>query len=99
VTDRGWLEARLEESPPVLAARTREFLAAAGSGPLPERLAEASRLALERAVTGSPDRAAALDLLAADALVTLALASQVEVDPGGLAALAGRLRRGQEQPG
>jgi hypothetical protein len=88
-----WLEARLEESPADLAARTREFIGRAGGGPLPDRLARASRLALARAVGHPHDRAAALDLLAADALVTLALAAQVEADPEGVAAFAGRLRR------
>lgn len=96
LTDESWLESRLLESPAVLAGRTREFLAAAPPGTLPERLAHASRLALTRAVEGSPDRGAALDLLAADALVTLALAAQVEAEPAGLAEFASRLRRGQE---
>lgn len=99
LSDERWLESRLEESPVALARRTREFLAATGPGPLPERLAQASRLALGQAVARSPDRAAALDLLAADALVTLALAAQVDTDPSRLAEFAGRLRRAQEPPG
>ncbi|MGE0555883.1 MAG: hypothetical protein AB7R55_20830 [Gemmatimonadales bacterium] len=88
-----WLGDRLAETPEELAERTREFLAAAGAGPLPERLAAAGRLALARATERSAGRGGALDLLAADALVTLALAAQVETDPAELEALAARLRR------
>lgn len=95
-----WLEARLADGPPVLVRRTRDFIAQAGlEGALPERLARASRLALARAVADPVDRRAALDLLAADALVTLALAARVEGDPSDPAALARAVRRAAEVSG
>jgi hypothetical protein len=93
LSPESWLEARLDESPAELAARTRDFIARATPARLPDRLAEASRLALARAVGRPHERAAALDLLVADALVTLALAAQVEVEPDEVAAFASRLRR------
>jgi hypothetical protein len=88
-----WLSARLDETPGELAERALEFLAATPAQPLPERLAEAGRLALARAMEGGTGRGGALDLLAADALVTLALAAQVESAPGDLAGFARRLRQ------
>jgi hypothetical protein len=90
---RAWLESRLADAPPDLAARTREVIALAAPAALPERLAEASRIALHRAEAHPLERAAALDLLVADGLVTLALAAQVEDDPDRLAELAVRLRQ------
>lgn len=94
VTDP-WLTAQLEGAPAELVARTLEF--ARAEGPVSaESLARAGRSALAAAVAASPDRRAALDLLAADALVTLALAAQVATDPEGLEGFAARLRRGDE---
>jgi hypothetical protein len=63
-----------------LAVRTDESLPAA--------LALAGREALERVVTHRGDRSVALDLLAADALITLALLAQAEEAPGELGAFA-----------
>jgi hypothetical protein len=76
-----WLEAQLAGAPNELALRTRFFLRQSPSDD-PEGLAFAAEQALASAIATSPDRRAALDLLAADALVTLALAACVEVDPG-----------------
>jgi hypothetical protein len=45
---------------------------------------------------GGTGRGVALDLLAADALVTLALAAQVESAPSDLARFARRLRQSSE---
>jgi hypothetical protein len=92
LNDLDWCEARLAETPPELAVRVREFIAVAPRSRLPDRLAHAARRALARAAAGGNDRDAALDLLAADGLVTLALAAQVEVDVGGLEGFAARLR-------
>jgi len=90
-----WLEAQVAGAPADLVARTLEF--ARAEGPVtPASLARAGRSALEAAVRASPDRGAALDLLAADALVTLALAAQTETDPAGLEAFAARLRTGED---
>ena len=92
-----WLEARLADGPAALSARTREFIAAAAPvEPFPERLVEAGRAALARAIAAPADRRSALDLLAADALVTLALAAQAELDPARLAAFARSIRRSEE---
>ena len=91
VTER-WLADQLDGAPAELVARTLEFARAAGPVSA-ESLARAGQRALDAAVAASPDRRAALDLLAADALVTLALAARVEDDPGGLEAFAAGLRR------
>jgi hypothetical protein len=48
--------------------------------------------ALEAAIHQGADRTVALDLLAADALVTLALLAQAESTPADLGAFAGQLR-------
>jgi hypothetical protein len=54
----------------------------AGSGDsLSEVLASAGRAALNRVLSQAGDRSAALDLLAADALITLALRAQAEEAP------------------
>lgn len=99
MTGESWLADRLDEGPVELAARARDILRMVrGDRPLPERLGQASRVALDRAMEGGRDRRAALDLLAADTLVTLALAAQVDLDPAGLAEFARRLRRASEAP-
>jgi hypothetical protein len=89
-----WLEDQLSDAPAELAQRTREYLARAG-GTGPEQLVAASELALEEAVALPRDRRSALDLLAADALVTLALAASVESDPAGFEAFARSIRQRQ----
>jgi hypothetical protein len=48
----------------------------------------ASHTALDRALTHPGNRSGALDLLAADALITLALLAQAETGPDGLEELA-----------
>jgi hypothetical protein len=60
----------------------REHFDAAGSaGFTPETLARAGRDALESVLAHPGDRSVALDLLAADALVTLALLAQAQASP------------------
>lgn len=66
------------------------YLAGRG-GPLPERLGAAARAALDAVLARPGDRSVALDLLAADALVTLALKAQAARDPGQLEQFAGAL--------
>ena len=56
-------------------------------GTVPERLALAGRRALENVCKHPGDRTVALDLLAADALITMALLAQSELDPAGLGLL------------
>lgn len=87
-----WVDARVAGAPTTLADRVRTFAAAAPAGPLVDRLAAAGEAALAAAAARGGDRAAALDLLAADALITLALLDIAERTPGRLAAEAARLR-------
>ena len=96
--DPAWFAAQLEGAPQELAARAREFVAVSGGPVDPEALAAAGRRALDQAVGSAPDRRAALDLLAADALVTLALAAAVETIPERLAEFASALRRAESSP-
>ncbi len=51
------------------------------SSDIPKALEETANRLLERAKSGSPSRETALDLLAADALITFALEAQGEADP------------------
>jgi len=89
--DDSWLSRQLDGAPADLAARTRMF-AAGVSDPAPDAIAAAGLRALEAAIRQAKQRGAALDLLAADALVTLALAAQAEHDPDQLEAFARALR-------
>jgi len=89
-----WLAARTEGAPEVLRQRVAAWVAKAGpGGDAGTALSAAGGAALEAAVLQGRDRSAALDLLAADALVTLALLARAEADPAGLAAEARRLRQ------
>jgi hypothetical protein len=94
-----WLEQRTARAPEALRRRVVEYAgrAAAGSS-IAVRLAAAGQAALERALEHSGDRSAALDLLAADALVTLALLAQSEQGADGLAAFAEEILQAQ-RPG
>lgn len=88
-----WLDRRTAEAPEALRAKVYHYAAAAGDGPRPETLARAGWIALEGVLAHPGDRGAALDLLAADALVTLALLAQAEANPRELGAFAERLLR------
>jgi hypothetical protein len=59
----------------------------------PETLAASARRALERVLPREGRRSVALDLLAADALVTLALLAQAQQAPGRLGAFAAAVLR------
>ena len=59
----------------------REYALAGSGNSLSEVLASAGRSALDRVLSHAGDRSAALDLLAADALITLALRAQAEEAP------------------
>jgi hypothetical protein len=79
-----WLDLHTSQAPPALKARVKQY-AVQGSGPsLPMALASAGQAALQEALFHPGDRTAALDLLAADALITLALLAQAETSPEGL---------------
>ena len=66
---------------------------AGSSADAPEALAAAGRRALDRVLARAGDRSVALDLLAADALVTLALLAQAQQGPERLGGLAAALLR------
>jgi hypothetical protein len=87
-----WLDHHTAAAPDVLRARVRELAAASPSAePLPAALALAGRQALERVVARPGDRSVALDLHAADALVTLAHLAHAQRAPGELSAFAGSI--------
>lgn len=94
VTEPGaWLGERLAGAPEALRARVSDWAPAASSdADLAEDLVAGACRALEEAVGQGRDRAAALDLLAADALVTLGLLRQAETEPEKLASFAQRIR-------
>jgi len=84
-----WVEQHTAAAPAALRARVREHaLAARPAEPLPAALALAGREALDRVVAHPGDRSVALDLLAADALITLALLAQAQRAPDQLGAFA-----------
>ena len=86
-----WLDARRPAPPPALRHHLRGLVQDA-PGNLPEHLADAGVVLLGR-VLSHPEggRELALDLLAADALVTYAFEAQAEFDIGGLTGLARRI--------
>ncbi len=76
-----WLDQHISRAPSALRDRVGEYaLAATGSNRV-SALAAAAQAALERVLSHAGDRSAALDLLAADALITLALHAQAEAAP------------------
>ena len=89
MTLAAWLDRHAAAAPPALRGRVREYaLAEPGDVPLAEALARAGSRALDQVVAHPGDRSVALDLLAADALITLALLAQAETTPAGLEAFA-----------
>jgi hypothetical protein len=77
-----WLDRHTSQAPTALRARVLDRVnATAGGGPAPDLLARAGQRALDLVVDHPGDRSAALDLLAADALITLALLAQAESAP------------------
>lgn len=83
-----WFEAHTADAPDPLRVRMREM---AGVAPDAMALARAAARALDEVVAHPGDRSIALDLLAADGLITLALFRQAEADPAGLEAFARQL--------
>lgn len=79
--EAAWFEAHTAEAPPVLRARMRELARGGGTA---EGLAEAAIAALAGVAAHPGDRSIALDLLAADGLITLALLRQAVDAPGAL---------------
>lgn len=77
-----WLAGRTERGPAALRARVLEHAAAVGDAASPaERIALAAERVLAIVEEHPGDRSIALDLLAADALITLALLAEAETAP------------------
>lgn len=95
-----WLERHTSQAPVALRVRVRDLALTADDGlPLPDALAEAGRRALNGVVDHPGDRSVALDLLAADALVTLALLAQAQAAPERLGDFAATvLHSGSSRP-
>lgn len=87
-----WWADRSAGAPPALVACAERYLPP-GQVADPAVLGTAGLTALESTLRLGPHRGAALDLLAADALVTAALQAQAELAPAGLLARAQFLRR------
>lgn len=92
-----WLEARDTGSPVELQRHVRTAIAATRETELVDALVDASTACLDSALRLGPDRAAATELLAADALLTWACEAAAEsVDARALDAfldeVAGRLQ-------
>ncbi|MDX2123094.1 MAG: hypothetical protein SF070_18800 [Gemmatimonadota bacterium] len=84
---RAWLDARTAGGPPVLRDRVLEHAAMIEEGgTAAEQVALAAERVLAIVEEHPGDRGIALDLLAADALITLALLAQAEADPERLGA-------------
>jgi hypothetical protein len=98
VTLEAWLDRHTAAAPPALRARVVEHALAGADAPVPARLAAAGQAALARVLAHAGDRSVALDLLAADALITLALLAQAELAPAGLSAFAASLLPGGRPP-
>jgi hypothetical protein len=77
-----WLERHIASAPDTLATRVREYAASVrDEGDPAITLAAAGDKALAGVLAHSGDRSVALDLLAADALITLALLAAAEIVP------------------
>jgi hypothetical protein len=86
-----WLTGRKPTPPEALAVRLAETVGDEAGAP-PATLATIGGQLLKRVATATTqDRRQALDLLAADALVTYAFEAQAEADVRGLARLAERI--------
>src|SRR5512140_939942 len=90
--DLTWLAERTAAAPDVLRVHAEGYVRGVTEAAGVSRLAIAGSRALAAAIAAGQDRAAALDLLAADALITLALLAQAERDPAELGAVAHALR-------
>jgi hypothetical protein len=91
--DGDWLNQRTNQGPTALRSRVHEYAQASARRTLPEQLSAAAQAALAHVLSHAGDRSVALDLLAADALITLALLAQAEHAPEGLEDFAGSVLR------
>ncbi len=87
-----WLRARVSEAPPLLRDRVLHHAASPADGAsVADQLAQVAERVLTLVEEHPGDRTIALDLLSADALITLALLAQSETAPEGLGAFAEEL--------
>lgn len=93
---KSWLDSKTLAAPPVLRDRVGQLARrhTATDQPLADQLAGAAVEALREVVAHPGDRSVALELLSADALITLALLAQAEEHPEGLAGFADGLVAG-----
>ena len=80
-TSTAWFAARTEGAPPRLVAASAAWLHGSAGTTVGDQLTDAAQQALAAAIAAGATRDAALDLLAADALITLALLAEAERDP------------------
>jgi len=91
-----WLRRRMADAPPVLRDRVLSHAVdSLSEGSMAERLALVAERVLTMVEEHPGDRTIALDLLSADALITLALLAQSESAPEGLGAFAEALLAGE----
>ncbi len=91
-----WLDARTSKGPPVLRDRVLEHAAApTEASTAAEHLALVAERVLAMVEEHPGDRSIALDLLAADALITLALLAKSELAPADLGGFAEGLLAGE----
>jgi len=86
-----WFDEHSAGAPEPLRERAARYLAARDEPELAARLGAAAGAALRQVLAGRGDRDVALDLLAADALVTLALKARALEQPAALAEFAASL--------
>ncbi len=84
-----WLDARESPPPAELRERMAQALGGLKAETVPGALAEAALTCLQATMAHGQDRASALDLLAADALLTYALESAAELGAETLRRIAG----------
>ena len=94
-----WLAQHSAGAPAPLRERAEHYLERRNESVLCQRLAGAAADALTAVLAHRGDRSVALDLLAADALVTLALKASALEDPARLARFAAELRGRHESAG
>ena len=96
MADWSWLEQRLDLTPPELATAVRDLLEGADGAREPftwRCMADRALEAFERVASTSQSRAGALELLAADALLTYAFEAAADDGVGGSASTALALAR------
>ena len=80
-----WLDARLDDTPAELADAVRRLVVGGAGAATPAQMAECALAAFERVARGPQTRACALELLAADALLTYAFEAAADPEAGGSA--------------